>query len=747
MDLMEDTSCKVASVIVDLAIKKKLDYLIPLALRGRVQKGMRVKVPVRKKEVSGIVFEVKEKSDYPSLVQLISIVDDNPFLDDSLYQLALWLAEYYNIELNRVLTTMLPGSVRKEVGFKEQLFIKRIVSKKILQKECAELQRTHPAQAKILEQLLVAKQGLFLSEILEKTGCSKSPILTLEKKGFLSLAPLRKDRLVLTSDHFFKSDKKQLTPEQERAFAAISVCLTKKKFQTFLLFGVTGSGKTEIYLQAIEKVLEQKQSALLLVPEIALTEQMILKFQNRFEDKIAVLHHRLSEGERFDEWHKLHNKEAMICLAARSGVFAPLKNLGLIIVDEEQESAYKQEEGFCYHARDVAVMRAKLCNACCILGSATPSIESMYNANQNKYELLTLTSRTQKAKLATVQIIDMQKEREKKSTNSFFSQTLLEKIETRLKLGEQTILFLNRRGYHTSLACDVCKKSLTCPNCAMSLTFHKSTDQLACHLCDYRLKKIPRNCPLCTGEILKFQGVGTEKLELAIRAIFPQARTLRIDSDTTTHKGSLEKHLRSFRTHKADILIGTQMIAKGLHFPAVTLVALIFADSGLHIPDFRASEKVFQLICQVAGRSGREALPGEVILQSYLPEIATIQAAAKQDYLSFYKEELIARDLFNYPPFSRLVKCTFTGKEEQSTHSSALSFRKELLTHLGKNYTIYPLVPCGYAKIKEKYRFQFLIKGPATPPICLAINQTKQHNRLEKDCKLKVDVDPISTFF
>lgn len=745
---MDETSFSIATVIVDLAIKKKLDYLIPPPLRGKVQKGMRVKVPIRKKEVSGIVFALKEKSEYPSLAELISISDKTPFLDDALYQLAIWLAQYYNTDLNKVLGTMLPSSIRKEVGFKEQLYIKRAVSKKILQKECAALQQTYPSQAKILEQLLLAKQGLFLTELLEKSGCSKSPILSLEKKGLLTLAPLRKDRLILPSDHFFKSEKKELTEEQKIAFDAICNCMQQEKFHTFLLFGVTGSGKTEIYLQAIEKVLEQNKSALLLVPEIALTEQMILKFQNRFDKKIAVLHHRLSDGERFDEWHKLHNQEAMVCLAARSGVFAPLKNLGLIIVDEEHENAYKQDDGFCYHARDVAVMRAKLNQACCILGSATPSIESMYNAEQNKYTLLTLKERAQNAKLASVQIVDMQKEREKKQTNSLFSQILLDKIEARLKIGEQTILFLNRRGFHTSLVCNGCKKSLSCPNCAMALTFHRSEEHLACHLCDYRLKQIPKNCSTCgEGEILKFQGVGTEKLELGIRAVFPQARTLRIDSDTTAHKGSLEKLLRDFRTHKADILIGTQMIAKGLHFPAVTLVAVIFADAGLHIPDFRASEKVFQLICQVAGRSGRAALAGEVILQSFLPEISTIQTAANQDYLSFYKEELEARKLFDYPPFSRLVKCTFSGKEEKSTLDFAIAFRKHLLTLLGNQFTIFPLVPCGYAKIKEKYRFQFLIKGPMTSPICLAINQTKGHTYLGKECKLKVDVDPISTFF
>jgi primosomal protein N' (replication factor Y) len=486
----------------------------------------------------------------------------------------------------------------------------------------------------------------------------------------------------------------------------------------------------------------------MLVPEIALTEQTIERFRSRFEGKIAVLHHRLNEGERFDEWHRIANNEVQIVIGARSAIFAPLANLGLIIVDEEHEGAYKQSEGFSYHARDVAVMRGHFCSACVILGSATPSLESMYNVSRKKYTLLSLTQRAEHAQLPAIHIVDMKREAEKAKQGTLFSELLIDKLKKRLALGEQSILFLNRRGYHTTLSCNHCKTVYTCPSCALALTFHRKEQLLSCHLCDYHLSPLPTKCALCNHhETLKYSGVGTEKLESAVHALFPEARVLRIDSDTTRHKVSIERLFTQFRTHKADILIGTQMVAKGLHFPSVTLVALINADGGLNIPDFRSSERIFQLITQVSGRAGRGALPGEVIIQSYLPNHETIQAACKQDFDLFYKQEIAIRELFDYPPFSHLVKLTFTGKNPTLTEEKAVQFRQHLISCLPKSALAYPLVPCGYAKIKDHFRFQFLIKGPTTPPICLAINQTKRHNGLPKEVKLMVDVDPISTFF
>lgn len=746
---MEQPENSFASVIVDLGIDRQLDYEIPPTLRSELKVGMQVKVPIKNKLYSAIVTEIKEKSTIPNLRSIDSLSPHSAYINDSLFKLAKWLAHYYDTSLNKVIQSMLPSCIRNEHGHKEQLFVKRACSKAILQKECAKLQQGQSAQAKVLQELLMTKEGgMLLSELLEKAKVSKSPVTTLQNKGLITLETTKQLRSTFTHDNYFKSEKKKLNQEQEEALHALVNTLKEKKFATHLLYGITGSGKTEIYLQTIDYALSLGLSTLMLVPEIALTEQTIERFRSRFEGKIAILHHRLSEGERFDEWYRIAKNEVQIVIGARSAIFAPLENLGVIIVDEEHEGAYKQSEGFTYHARDVAVMRGHLSSACVILGSATPSLESMYNVSRKKYNLLSLSKRAKNAQLPNVHIIDMKREVEKAKGPTLFSELLIDKIKGRLAVGEQIILFLNRRGYHTTLSCNHCKTIYNCPSCALALTFHRKEQLLSCHLCDYRLSPLPTKCALCGhNETLKYSGIGTEKLESSVHALFPEARVVRIDSDTTRHKGSVERLFTHFRTHKADILIGTQMIAKGLDFPAVTLVALINGDGGLNIPDFRASERVFQLITQVAGRAGRGALPGEVIIQSYLPNHEIIQSACKQDFNLFYQQEIAVRELFDYPPFSHMVKVTFSGKNPTLTEKEAHIFRQELLHYLPQNYIAYPLVPCGYAKIKDYFRFQFLIKGAITAPICLAINKTKSHNRIAKEIKLMVDVDPISTFF
>lgn len=419
-------------------------------------------------------------------------------------------------------------------------------------------------------------------------------------------------------------------------------------------------------------------------------------------------------------------------------------NLGLIIVDEEHEPSYKQtEESPCYHARDVAVMRGKLCSAAVVLGSATPSMESYHNAKTGKYRLSKLTIRADAANLPTVSLIDMRHEFDKAKGFALFSEPLLSAIEKRLKLGEQTLLFLNRRGYNTSQLCTKCSHSIVCPHCDISLTFHLGENILACHLCDYKLQP-PRSCPSCgDSEGLKFKGAGTEKVERALHAIFPEARTLRLDADTTRHKGSHDLLFKQFRSGKADILIGTQMIAKGLHFPSVTLVGVLNADASLNIPDFRASEQVFQLITQVAGRSGRGALAGEVLIQTHLTDHPTILLAKEQDYEGFYAQEIEVRKLFNYPPFTHLAKITFTGTDAEKTLSAAKKLREELIRHLPGSFEIHPAIPCGHAKVKDQFRFQILIKGEKIPSFLQEI----QNKFTQKPIRLSIDIDPLSTYF
>ncbi|NGX27725.1 MAG: hypothetical protein K940chlam6_01663, partial [Chlamydiae bacterium] len=420
-----------------------------------------------------------------------------------------------------------------------------------------------------------------------------------------------------------------------------------------------------VYLQAIAHILKQGMGILYLVPEIALTAQTIERFKGRFGgEQIAVLHYRLSDGERFDAWHKIRKGEAKIVIGARSAIFSPVCNLGLIIVDEEHESSFKQsEEAPKYHARDVAVMRAKFSSCPVVLGTATPSIESYTNALQGKYQLHRLSMRADNASLPKVTIIDMKQEFERAKGFTLFSEKLLKGIKERYAKGEQILLFLNRRGYHTTAICSACSHIEKCPHCDLPLTYHRREATLSCHLCDFR-KPTPKSCPSCHADgPLKFKGAGTEMVERSLHALFPDIRTLRLDADTTRHKGSHEQIFKQFRSGKADVLIGTQMIAKGLHFPMVTLVGVLGLDGSLNIPDFRASENVFQLLTQVSGRSGRGELMGEVLIQTHLTKHNTILHAASGDFESFYAEEIETREMFGFPPFTHLVKFSFSGEE------------------------------------------------------------------------------------
>lgn len=740
---------KVVSVLVDLKLNQPLDYALPQTLQAHVRRGMQVTVPVRGKLRTGYVLEVKQESPFPNLLPLHSLDTPEPLLTDEIFELALWIHRYYNAPLQQVLKTVLPAPVRHLMGAKEQFFVKLLIGKEKARTACTTLRASHPERALVLDELLKAPEGLLLSELIEKAGVSKSPIETLKKQGVLQVEKIRLDRMVLDQVEYFKTAPKVLNEEQQEAYRKITEALSEKKFQTHLLHGVTGSGKTEVYLQAIDFALKKGLGTLMLIPEIALTGQTIERFRSRFDVPIAIMHHRLSQGERYDTWHKIRNGEVKIVLGARSTLFCPVQNLGLIIVDEEHDSAYKQsEESPCYHARDVAVMRGKFANAVVMLGSATPSLESYYNALSGKYHLSTLKSRTRDATLPKVHLLDMKNEYEKAGGFTLFSSELIDQINSRLEKGEQSILFLNRRGYHTSLQCKGCGYIFNCPSCSVALTLHKGESTLACHLCDFKQSAHAVVCPECKdSQTLKYTGVGTEQVERAVNALFPQARTLRIDGDTTRHKGSHERLFRSFSTQKADILIGTQMITKGLHFPAVTLVAILNSDGGLHIPDFRASERTFQLITQVAGRSGRGELKGEVILQTCLPENLTLKQGAEQAFEAFYASEIASRELFGFPPFTHLVKLTFSGEDSSFTQEVASRFREALARNLPEDYHVHPLLPSGYAKIKNRYRFQCLIRGKNVSPINHVTSALLAHAPLPREIKLHIDVDPLSTYF
>ncbi len=737
----------IVNVVLDDALDKSLDYFIPEEITDTINPGSRVLVPVKNSVRQATVWQVKSSSSYVNLKSIIKLLSTVPVTTPDLLEMARWMSRYYCSPLHKVLTTILPSSIRGKAKEETQYFITRLIPAASTAEACAKLRQKYPEQALVLDVLLRHKEGLFLSELLKETGGSKSPVDTLKKKKLILIEKRQLDRSAVWEQDYFLSKRKTLSKEQTTALSTITSSLDLSTFRTHLLFGVTGSGKTEVYLQAIEHALQLKKGVIFLIPEIILTSQTIERLKSRFQEKIALLHHRLSAGERLDTWNHILLGTAPIVVGARSALFSPVPNLGLIIVDEEHESAYKQSgESPCYHGRDLSIVRGKFSNATVILGSATPSLESYYNAISGKYTLSTLKERPMHFTMPEVKIVDMKREYEKKKGFTLFSDPLIKGIKERLKVGEQTLLLLNRRGYHSSQICLSCSHIMKCPHCDMNLTFHLGENILACHLCDFRQLKM-HTCPSCNAkDELKFKGAGTEMVEKTLHALFPEARTIRMDADTTRKKGSHEQLCKQFKSGKADILIGTQMIAKGLHFPLVTLVGILNADTSLQIPDFRSTEAAFQLLTQAAGRSGRGDLKGEVIVQTLLPEHSALQHASNQNFTSFYDEEIEIRKMFDYPPFTHLIKCTLVGEEEELTLKKAKEIRSFLCKVLPPEVELMPITPAGHAKIQDKFRFQFLLKMKKVIPIEDKIQTATQLMRKDK-IRLCIDVDPLSTFF
>lgn len=738
-----------ATVILDQSIETPLEYQIPDPLLGRVEMGSRVMVPLKGRLVQGTVLLTHGEKLFESLQAIHELSSEEKLFTDELFRLAEWIAKYYGASLRKTILCMIPAVMRKNVKTPVQKKITVAVSSGALRTYIEENRHRFPEQTEVLDLLANHPEGMEIGELASTAKTSKSPIQTLIKKGILAETEEEVDLFPFEEEEFFRSEKKVLNGEQAAALSEIVKSIHEESFLVHLLFGVTGSGKTEVYLQAIQEARNRGKGVILLVPEIALTSQTIERIKSRFSEKIAILHHRLSNRERFATWNKIRKGELHIVIGARSAVFSPLPNLGLIIVDEEQENSYKQmEEMPCYHARDIAIVRGKFSNATVILGSATPSIESFYNAKNQKYKLHSLTARPQGAKSPKIQIVDMQSEREKAQGFSLFSTPLLSGIEERIKKGEQVLLFLNRRGYYSCQKCEHCDEVIRCKNCDVTLTFHKADRELCCHLCGYTLSPPPTVCPSCHKEAaFKYKGPGTEQIERSLHKIFPEVRTLRMDRDTTKKKASHEVIFKEFRAGKADVLIGTQMIAKGLHFPSVTLVGVIHADSGLMIPDFRSHETCFQILTQVAGRSGRSYLEGEVLFQTSFPSHPVIQYASKEDYIHFYEEELLGRDALQFPPFTQMAKLLVSGKNEAKTKLAIETLHRDCQALLPSGYLLYPPIPCGHAKINNKYRFQFLIKGPKGTLLASKISPLIYDKKRPKDIHILLDIDPLHTFF
>jgi primosomal protein N' (replication factor Y) len=798
----------IASVIVDVPAKqtdRAFDYKIPDSLIGVIQPGMRVVVPFGPRNIQGFVIAIKKESDLTQLKEITEPMELSPVLNTELLKLGEWLTERtlcYKISAFQV---MLPAalkakyekkirlidtgklqslplqlqslfdknhtitwdqgvesgllsSLQKEAanGTVEVLYeVKERVKKKKLKyitpvpekEELFRLKEELPSNAsqqkKVLEFFTEHSKSIEQRELLSFLQVSSAVIKGLVNKGILMEHLEEVYRDPYENRDFQQTLPLPLTTEQQNVISPILTSIEDNLHKVFLLYGVTGSGKTEVYLQSIQRVIEKGKEAIVLVPEISLTPQMVKRFKERFGDEVAVLHSGLSSGEKYDEWRKIQRKEVKVAVGARSAVFAPFENLGIIIIDEEHETSYKQEENPRYHAREVAIKRAAFYQCPVVLGSATPSLESFARAKKGVYELLVLPTRMNNHPLPSVQIVDMREEL-RDGNRSMFSRALLEKLKDRLEKKEQIVLFLNKRGHSSFVMCRDCGYVMTCPHCDISLTYHQFNQKMKCHYCGYE-SYVPKTCPECNSEHIRYFGTGTQKVEEELGKILPEARVIRMDVDTTSRKGSHEKLLNEFQGGNADILLGTQMIAKGLDFPNITLVGVLSADTMLHLPDFRASEKTFQLLTQVSGRAGRHELEGEVIIQTYSPEHYSVELAGQQNFDLFYEKEMMIRKLHRYPPFYYITLVTVSHHNMMKVVSITEKITQFVQSRISSDSIVLGPVASPVSRINDRYRFQCLIKYKREPDLGNILKKALdhyQHEMVANGLQISVDVDP-----
>ena len=604
--------------------------------------------------------------------------------------------------------------------------------------------------AKKKEQLLYYLQRLGTEKItavkeMKELGFSTALLNEAAKNGWLTFIEKEAYRDPFANQTFEKTTALSLNAEQQVAVETILQSVQEQQSQTYLLEGITGSGKTEVYLQVIAEVLNQGKTAIMLVPEISLTPQMVQRFKSRFGEHVAVMHSGLSQGEKYDEWRKIERGEAEVVVGARSAIFAPIENIGVIIIDEEHEASYKQEETPRYHARDLAIWRSEYHHCPVVLGSATPSLESRARAQKNVYQRLRLTQRAnQAATLPTIDVVDMRKEVENSNVSSF-SMSLQEKLQERLEKNEQSVLLLNRRGYSSFVMCRDCGYVLPCPNCDISLTLHMDSKTMKCHYCGHE-ERIPYRCPNCGQDKIRYYGTGTQKVEEELQTLLPESRILRMDVDTTRRKGAHEKILRTFGEGQADILLGTQMIAKGLDFPNVTLVGVLNADTALNLPDFRSSERTFQLLTQVSGRAGRAEKPGEVIIQSFNPEHYAIQLAKAQDYEDFYTKEMYIRHRGDYPPYYFTVQITASHPEENEAAKQMFQIATKLKQGLSPQAILLGPTPNAIMRVNNRYFYQVIIKYKQEPMLQPLLKEilTDTQRATARGLKLSIDAEPMN---
>ena len=791
-----------AEVIVDvptMQTDQPFTYLVPSEMETALQVGMRVEVPFGNgnRHVQGFVMAIQksEESANPSLKAVIRLLDLAPVVNEELLSLADYMKKITYAFKITCLQTMLPSVMKAEydkliypladtpevqvlfdqrevISWKEaeeegslsQLIrwrqeqlvdikyevhtrnkvktirlVRSLLTEKQIEEEWAKLRQNAKKQKELLLCLSELSQEEPIAYFKNK-GISTAVLNQGKEKGWLEFIESERYRDPYKDRVFDQTTALELNAEQKNAVEQIITAGQQQKDQVFLLEGITGSGKTEVYLQSIADVLSENKTAIMLVPEIALTPQMVERFKGRFGESVAVLHSGLSQGEKYDEWRKIEREEAQVVVGARSAIFAPLKNIGLIIVDEEHESSYKQDETPRYHARDLAIWRSKYHHCPIVLGSATPSLESRARAQKGVYQLLQLNHRAKAAaQLPAIEIVDMREEFQNHRTSTF-SANLQEKIQNRLDKKEQTVLLLNRRGYSSFVMCRDCGFVLPCPNCDISLTLHMDTRSMRCHYCGHE-EPIPNRCPNCGGNKIRYYGTGTQKVEEELRELYPQARILRMDVDTTRRKGAHEQILQKFGAKEADILLGTQMIAKGLDFPEVTLVGVLNADTSLNLPDFRSSEHTFQLLTQVSGRAGRAEKAGEVVIQTFNPQHYAIELAKKQNYEQFYQQEMHVRHRGGYPPYYFTVKITASHPEEQVAAKKIFQIANQLKEVLSPQSLLLGPTPSMILRVKNRYYYQLIIKYKHEPNLPHVLDEILNGSQKEQRQGLFVAID------
>lgn len=739
---------------------KLLHYRVPENLTPSVAVGTLVRMPVLNALKLGIVGEIGAPKDFPieRLKSIAQVVYPFPALPPDLLELARWMARYYACGLDSIIETMIPVAVRRGAGLKQEKLLS--IAQKLSLEELAALEKRAPVQAKLYrfleQQFRPQAKGLVLSRL----GATAAVVNSLVKRGVLREESRRIERVAYADDHdageLVAAQPHLLNAEQQGAVDALTASLAEDKFTVSLLHGITGSGKTEVYLRAIDTALKRGGGVVFLVPEVALTPQTVARLRSRLEaialatsagqstgQRCVVWHSHLSEGERLDGWLALATGEARVVVGARSAIFAPVQNLRLIVVDEEHEPAYKQDETPRYHGRDVAVMRAKLAGAVCLLGSATPSLESFTNVEAGKYRLLQLTQRVDARKLPFIDVVDMRIEAMKQRTLPALSGRLVRAMQDRFEKREQTILFINRRGYSSSMLCTKCGHVEECAHCSITMTYHRADEMLRCHLCGAQ-HEAPSRCPKCREPGIRWRGLGTQRVEEAVKRVLPRARIERMDTDTMSKKNRFREVLAQFRAGKIDVLVGTQMIGKGLDFPNVTLVGLIDADISMHIPDFRANERTFQLLVQVAGRAGRGDRAGEVVVQTFTPQAEPIQFSRQADFAGFAASELKIRKDFSYPPYRHLIHHLFRGPNPEKLKFFAEQWAKLVEKTFGDRVELRGPSASPIEKIKDQYRWQLWYFTNAVTKVVPVLVQLRSEFAWPDDITQVLDVDPVN---